>query len=140
MRHIEIQADRRRLLCDVLVLHPDEPTNLAGFRGRGLIDTGATVSGIGPGVISALGLRSYGKKPLGSATEEKMVAYYLFRLAFEALDIGDPTTPQWPYSFERTDGFSWDRATDFDVIIGMDILLECELRLERGGRCGLAFG
>lgn len=69
-----------------------------------------------------------------------MVAYYLFRLAFEAADIDDRAAPQWPYVFERTDGFSWDRPTDFDVIIGMDILLECNLRLTRGGRCSLAFG
>ena len=121
------------------MFHPDEPAVLSGFRGRGLIDTGATVSGVGPRPIAALGLQSYGKKPLGSATEEKMVAYYLFRLGLEAVEIDD-MVPQWPYVFERTDGFSWDRPTDFDVIIGMDVLLECSLRLTRGGRCRLAFG
>ena len=140
MRQFELCADRRRLICDILVLRPDDSTIVSGFRGRALSDTGATVSGIGPGPIAALGLSSYGKKPLGSATEEKMVAYYLFRLAFEAADPDGNDVPQWPYLFERTDGFSWDRPTDFDVIVGMDVLLECNLDLRRGGHCTLAFG
>lgn len=119
------------------MFRPDNPVDFAGFEARALIDTGATVSGIGPRVVAALGLRSYGKKPLGSATEERMMDYYLFRLGFPADPQGQPS---WPFIFERVDGFSWSRDTTFDVILGMDILLQCDLRLERAGRCRLNFG
>lgn len=140
MRRIELQADRRRLLCDILVLRPNDGIDADVFHARGLIDTGATVSGIGPRPIAALGLRSYGKKPLGSATEERMVNYHLFQLAFDAIDPDRPDVPQWPFLFERIDGFSWSRQTDFDVIVGMDILLQCDVTMARGGRFVLTFG
>jgi hypothetical protein len=48
--------------------------------------------------------------------------------------------PQWPYVFERCDGFSWQRNMAFDVIIGMDVLLQCDLHLSPSGRCTLRFG
>ncbi|UZK68466.1 retropepsin-like domain-containing protein [Sphingomonas sp. S1-29] len=136
---IELRADRRRLLCDVLVLGPDNPVQFEGFRGRALIDTGATSSGIGPAPIAKLGLRSHGKKTLGSATEEKMVDYYLFRLALQHGGDGD-VVPAWPFVFDRIDGFSWRREAQFDVIVGMDILMQCDLHLQRGGACTLRFG
>ena len=67
-----------------------------------------------------------------------MVDYYLFRLALEwAVDDG---APSWPYLFDRIDGFSWNRETAFDVIIGMDLLLQCDVTLTRGGECVLTFG
>lgn len=138
MPRIEIRADKRRLLCDILVLGPSSAVDFDGYRARALIDTGATVSGIGPKAIEALGLKSYGKRPLGSATEERMVSYYLFRLGIMGND--EPNTPRWPYVFDRVDGFSWERPMAFDVIIGMDILQQGDLRLTRDGRCVLDFG
>ena len=126
------------MLVDVLVFGPD-PTNFDSVRGNALIDTGATVSGIGPRIINELGLHSYGKKPLGSATEERMVEYYLFRLGFPP-HSGPNEQPEWPHIFERTDGFSWARPTEFDVILGMDVLLECDLRVNRHGKCQLRYG
>ncbi|MES2754850.1 MAG: hypothetical protein V4659_09315 [Pseudomonadota bacterium] len=101
-----------------------------------MIDTGATVSGIGPRVVEALGLVSHGKNRLGSATEERLVDYYLFRLG---LTTSVTDAPQWPFVFDRIDGFSWTRDTEFDVIMGMDVLTQCELRLVRDN-CTLAFG
>ncbi len=103
-----------------------------------MVDTGATVSGVGPRIIDALCLRSYGKKPLGSATEERLVNYYLFRVGL--VHTADADRPVWPHIFERIDGFSWQRNTDFDLILGMDILLQCDLTLVRGGACTIKFG
>lgn len=45
--------------------------------------------------------------------------------------------------FDDIDGFSWMGSIgseDFDVIIGVDILSQCELSLSRSGTCRLAFG
>ena len=113
------------------------------FTATALLDTGATVSGIGPRVIAGLGLKSYAKNRLGSATEERFVDCYLFRLglfsteqvALEQLGPGD-----LPFIFGDLDGFSWSRIADFDVILGMDVLSRCDLDISRAGRCTLTFG
>lgn len=138
MPELDLRTDRRRLLVDLYVYRPGDATDLSGFCARGLLDTGARVSGVGPRVISALGLRSYGKNRLGSATEERLVDYYLFRLGIGR--TGDDAAPAWPFLFERVDGFSWSRETEFDVIVGMDILTQCDFTLSRNGHGTLAFG
>ena len=90
-----------------------------------LLDTGATVSGIGPRVINQLALLTSGKNRLGSATDEAFVDYYLFRLGLFSTDqlLLDQLGPgDLPFLFDEIDGFSWSRATDFDVILGMDVV------------------
>ena len=68
--------------------------------------------------------------------------YYLFRLGFDLGDQADANGPPLPlpYVFAEIDGFSWGRAADFDVILGMDILRQCDLDIRRDGRRRLAFG
>ena len=109
---------------------------------RALLDTGATVSGIGPRIISQLDLTSYGKKRLKSATDEAFVDYYLFRIGLQASP--DPfsadSSIRLPYLFGELDGFSWGRAADFDVILGMDVLSACDVSLGRDGTCQLRYG
>lgn len=108
-----------------------------------LLDTGATVSGVGPKVIEALQLESYGKNRLGSATEEVFADYYLFRLGLlstEQVQAHQPDPVDLPFLFDEIDGFSWSRQTDFDVILGMDVLSRCDIRLDRYGRCTISFG
>lgn len=59
---------------------------MTSFAATALLDTGATVSGIGPSVIETLNLRSHMKKRLLSATEEVFASYYLFRVGFYTSD------------------------------------------------------
>jgi hypothetical protein len=47
---------------------------------------------------------------------------------------------EWPYLFAEIEGFGWLRRGDFDVIIGMDILSQCNVVLSRQGECHLSFG
>lgn len=108
-----------------------------------LLDTGATVSGVGPRIIRQLTLLSSGKNRLGSATDEAFVDYYLFRLGLfstEQLQLDQLGPGDLPFLFDEIDGFSWSRQTDFDVILGMDVLSRCDLHLDRSGRCVLQFG
>lgn len=116
---------------------------MTSFAATALLDTGATASGIGPSVVRALQLKSHMKKRLLSATEEVFADYFVFRIGFHTTDqlsrIGDNLT-EWPYVFQEVEGFSWRRASDFDVIIGMDILSQCDLAFDRNGTCRLQFG
>lgn len=132
-----------RILVDIVVLRPGDPNDLTSLPAVALLDTGATVSGVGPRMISELGLESYGKNRLKSATDELFVAYYLFRLGLHGND-GEPGHPVrtsgFPFIFDDLDGFSWSRHADFDVILGMDVLKQCDFSLDRSGRCSLRFG
>ena len=107
---------------------------------RALLDTGATVSGIGPRIVQALGLASHGKKRLKSATEEVFVDYFMFRIGFDVGETGFGDPAQLPFVFEATDGFSWGRSAEFDVILGMDVLRQCDFAKDRAGLCKLRFG
>lgn len=127
----------------VAILRPGDQRDLEVFSATALLDTGATVSGIGPHLISSLDLTSYGKNRLGSATDEVFADYYLFRLGLfkdAQLAADHPGPGDLPFIFDEIDGFSWSRQTDFDVILGMDVLSRCELFLNRAGVCRLTFG
>ena len=140
MPELSWNSDGRRILLDLLVLRASDPTDMTSVRARALLDTGATVSGIGPRVINELSLESYGKKRLKSATEEVFVDYYLFRIGLELPDDGPEGSAALPFVFDELDGFSWGRSADFDVILGMDVLRACDLMMMRNGHCTLAFG
>ena len=124
------------------MLRPGDHSDLRSISATALLDTGATVSGLGPRIIAALELESYGKNRLGSATDEVFVDYYLFRLDLFSDDQvrADQLGPgDLPFIFEEIDGFSWKRQTDFDVILGMDVLAQCDLAASRSGVCRISF-
>lgn len=132
-----------RILVDIVVLRGGNPHDLTSLPGVALLDTGATVSGVGPRMISGLGLESFGKNRLKSATDEVFVPYYLFRLGLYGNDSEpEPVggAPCLPYVFDDLEGFSWSRAAEFDIILGMDILRQCDLTVDRSGQCSLRFG
>lgn len=64
-----------------------------------------------------------------------MVDYFLFRIAFKA----GLSANGLPYVFAETDGFSWVEPKQFDVILGMDVLSQCDFRMDRSGRWQLTF-
>lgn len=143
MPELSFRRGERRYLFPVRILRADNPADMTSFAATALLDTGATVSGIGSSVIEALDLRSHMKKRLLSATEEAFASYYLFRVGFYTTDqlhrVADSVN-EWPYLFAETEGFSWLRKGDFDVIIGMDILSQCDVELSRQGECHISFG
>jgi predicted aspartyl protease len=143
MRVLEQHIDKRRILLPISVLRPGNAADITSFAATALLDTGATVSGIGPRVIETLNLRSYGKKQLLSATELVFVDYYLFRIGlFDSRQAASDNleASDLPFMFEELDGFSWRRPSDFDVILGMDVIRQCDLAIYRDGRLSLSFG
>lgn len=143
MRELKIRVRGSRYLLPVAILKPSTPSDLTTFIATALLDTGATVSGIGPRVIAALGLESYGKNRLRSATDEAFVDYYLFRIGlFTTQQMTDAPggDASLPFIVDEVDGFSWGRHADFDVILGMDILGKCDVTLSRNSMCSIIFG
>lgn len=143
MPELSLARSGRRILFPVRVFRPGKAADMTSVAATALLDTGATVSGLGPHVVKELGLRSHMKKRLLSATEEVFADYYLFRIGlYTTAQMGDiaEALATWPFLFDEVEGFSWCRDADFDVILGMDILAQCDVVLGRHGTCQIRFG
>ena len=137
MPYIERKHDGHRFLVPVHVLAPSPSLDLEGVSGQALVDTGSTVSGVTSAVADRLGLPRLGKRPLASAHGEGQSERCPFRLA---LPDEESTTPTFPFVFDDVIGMELGNHFNFDALLGMDILRQCDLRIERSGRCRLWFG
>ena len=133
---IEGSHDGRRILLPVLILQPTPSTDLTGFQGLALADTGSTTSGIVPRVARSLGLSKRGKRPIGSAQGEGQAERYLFRIG---IPLGSEA-PSFPYVFDDVIGFELAETFQFDALVGMDVLRRCDFVISRDGSYSLAFG
>lgn len=133
--------DGRKILLPVAVLASADPANIAYFDAIALLDTGATCSAISPPIISALALTSYEKRHLLVATEDRLVDYFQFRIGLFADEKQTfSSAPRLPYIFDDLDGFATRTTSQFDVILGMDVLGQCDFNLSRAGGWTLTFG
>jgi hypothetical protein len=128
------RRDDRRTILPVFVLPPRPITDLTSISATALLDTGSTTSGVSCGIAEQLRLPHLGKRPLGSVHGEAQVERYLFRVGLEI--EGSPV----PFVFEEIIGFELKNASAFDVLLGMDVLAQCDFFMIRDGRCRLGFG
>jgi len=135
MLRIEWSREPRRILLPCVILAPFPVTDLIGIEAKALIDTGSSVSGIAQGLAEQLNLHGLGKRPLKSAQGEGQVQRYAFRLGLQAGDKG-----ALPFVFDEVIGIELTNAFEFNALIGMDILGQCDLDFHRSGKCVLAFG
>lgn len=136
MSVIEWNRERRRVLLPVLVLAPFPVTDLSGRDASALIDTGSSVSGVSSRIAEELRLAGLGKRPIKSAQGEGQVERYAFRIGLRP----DSSTPTFPFVFDEVIGIELTNAFEFDALLGMDILSQCDLSLRRDGSCSLGFG
>ena len=123
-------------MLPVAILRSDNPTDLTHASGTALLDTGATSSAIGPQIIEKMQLRPYSKRPVVVATEQRLVDYYFFRVGLFTDDAAAPI----PYVFAETSGFGMQASDSFDIILGMDVLSQCDFTMDRDGEWKLTFG
>jgi predicted aspartyl protease len=138
MSAIEWRSDRRRLLIPVAILAPAPANDLTGMAVTALVDTGSTTTGVTRRVAEELGLVGRGKRPLSSAQGEGQAERYLFRVGLTP--SCEEGVPAFPYIFDEVIGFELTNSFQFDALLGMDILGQCDLDLHRDGRCRLRFG
>ena len=139
MSAIEWQREPRRVLVPAIILAPYPVTDLAGSEAMALLDTGSSVSGVALRVAEKLSLTRLGKRPLTSAQGQGQVERYAFRVGLR-VDSGSPASPTFPYVFEEVIGIELTNAFEFDALLGMDILGQCDFEMLRDGRCRLSFG
>jgi hypothetical protein len=139
MSRIDWRHDGRRIVVKVALLPPFAGLNVDHHIGRALVDTGATTSGITPRMVKALDLRGQGKRPLNSAHGPKQTERYLFRVGLFP-DLAEENAPPLPFIFDDVLGFALEDSFEFEALIGMDILSQCDFSADRRGRCSLRFG
>jgi predicted aspartyl protease len=138
-RTIEWRHDGTRLIVPVIVYPPLTGTTFEGVEGRALIDTGSTTTGVTVRIARQLGLQSIGKRPASTVGGERQIDRYIFRVGLNGR-TGDDDVPTFPYVFEEVVGLELLDSFSFDVLLGMDILRQCELLIAPGNRCRLTFG
>lgn len=76
---------------------------------------------------------------MGGIGGEQQVERYLFRIGLDS-DGDTNDAPQFPFVFEDVEGFEMRNGFAFDVLLGMDILHQCDLTLDRTRTARLTFG
>lgn len=90
-------------------------------------------------IAEPLRLNRLGKRPLTSAQGQGQVERYAFRVGIRP-DRGLSDAPSFPYVFEEVIGIELTNAFEFEALLGMDILGQCDLSINRTGNCILRFG
>jgi len=139
MRIIEWRRDPRRIRLPVLILRASPAADVTGEAGTALIDTGSTVSGVATGIVETLGLRRRGRKPIASAQGLRDAERYAFRIGLIP-DYSPPGRPVSPFVFEPVVGIELPDHFEFDALLGMDVLGQCDFAMNRRGACRLVFG
>jgi hypothetical protein len=129
--------EQRRILLPILVLAPFPVTDLTGAPALALLDTGSSVSGIAAALAQSLNLSGLGKRPLKSAQGEGQVERYAFRVELTPSHTDDLA---FPFVFDEVIGIELTNAFEFNALIGMNVLGQCDFISGRDGRCSLAFG
>ena len=122
------------------VLGADNPSDLTHIAATALLDTGATSSAIAPRFIKELSLTSTGKRPVMVATEQRLVDFFIFRLGLFSDGEVSGGCGSWPHVFAETQGFEIKQSHNFDVLLGMDVIGQCDLEIVRSGNWRLGFG
>ncbi len=97
---------------------------------RGLIDTGANTTCITKRAAHSIGLRPRGKRRVGSVRDIDYHNQYRFELGA----FYDADGVRGYYMFDEVYGVEFRDNDDFDVLIGMDIIMRGDLTMGRNGR------
>ncbi|WP_218018068.1 aspartyl protease family protein [Sphingomonas azotifigens] len=113
------------------------PNPHLSVRIEGLLDTGATGTGIRVDVAEALGLRPKGQRRVMTASETVFSSEYLMRIGFVCGDYTDPAfvaDQQLPFVLEEPVlGFELHRGFGYAMLIGMDLIGAGDLSITRDG-------
>jgi hypothetical protein len=98
---------------------------------KGLIDTASNVSGVSPAILSRLGVPPVGP-PSTTTGVGGTVTVQLYRVSLHLRDAGAPTLPM--FTLPSLLVMELPPGPTCDVLIGMDVLLDCKLLVDGPGR------
>jgi len=136
---IEWRRESRRIRLPIVILQAHPLTEVHGLTATALLDTGATLSGVAYRIAAALGLPGRGKIPISSVHGVRQVERFEFRVGLTP-DYSPPSTPRFPFVLDQVIGLGLSDAFEFDALLGMDVLGQCDFAMNRRGACRLVFG
>ncbi|MBC7987240.1 MAG: aspartyl protease family protein [Sphingomonadaceae bacterium] len=138
MPHISWRHDRQRLILPVAIL--PSLTEQSAQRSEvvwGILDTGATSTGIRQDVVERLGLLKRGRRRVFTANGDMIATEHFFRMGFYPGDFRDsPPDPERSLPHVLADellGYALHPNFSVPVIIGMDVIGLSDLHLGRDG-------
>lgn len=139
---VEWRHNRERLLLPIVILPGYNSANpTESLRTVGLVDTGATGTGIRADVVERLDLRPKGQRRVYTDNGMLMAPEYIIRVGYIPGDYNDPFfTPdtQQPYVLEHeVMGFGLEAGFSYSVLVGMDIIGRGDLAIRRDGTATL---
>lgn len=105
-----------------------------------LLDTGATTKAVTGELAEKLGLPLAGERNVASAHGDQLVERYLFRVGLFATTAADEPTLPVPHTFDEIEGFRIRTGFRFEALLGMDVLAQCDLHVDRRRHVRLTFG
>ena len=143
MPRIEWQHNRERLLLPIVVMPGYNSSNpMQAIRTEGLLDTGATGTGIRADIAAELRLRPKGQRRVNTANGLIIASEYVVRIGFICGDYTDPgfePNTREPYMLDRElMGFELLAGFAYPLLIGMDILGYGDLSIGRDGSASFA--
>lgn len=137
--------DSRALVLPIVVMgdaYSDNP--FQSIHTTGLLDTGATSSGISHALVEQLGVLPRGRRRLGTANGEIVSNEYLIRVGFVCGDYRDPafdTRTALPFVLDREiRAFELQPSVSYPVLIGMDVIGSGDLTIRRDGSAKFLIG
>lgn len=142
MPRIDWLHNQKRLLLPVVVIAPLNALNPnLSIRTVGLLDTGATGTGIRQDLAEELSLAPKGQRRVHTANGMIIASEYLIRIGFVCGDYNDPDfvpDQQQPYVLDdQILGFELQRGFGYPLLIGMDVLGSSDLSISRSGTARL---
>jgi len=142
MPQIDWRHNRRQLFLPVAIFPSlSAPNPHHSELITGLIDTGATASGLRPDIIAQLVLEKRGKRVVGTANGEIVADRFLVRFGFFPGSFGE-----LPFDLASSHPFVLDREFfvhalhphfPHQMLIGMDLLGISDLNIDRSGKVRL---
>lgn len=126
MPAVSFEHDRRQITIPVAIIAPGAP----GFirRAVGLIDTGASISGIARSIAEDLDLPRRGKSVIATPSGEQVMRMFLAEIGLY------PEHDAVPFMFDdRFIVMGASAGARFEVLIGMDIIGRGDLSVRANG-------
>jgi len=145
MPKAEWRHHRERLLLPVVVMPGMASDNpFESVRVEGLFDTGATGTGIRADIARRLDLRQKGERRVYTANGDVIRPEYVVRVGFICGDYSDPgfePNREQPFVLDREIlGFGLAEQFSYPVLIGMDIIGQGDLVIQRSGLASFSIG
>ena len=115
-----------RIALDILIRPPEEPTRWQ--QARAIVDTGANRTALSGALAARLRLPKRGKRSVIGARGENMHALFDFEVGFV---ISTDHATEFRFLDGIVQGMDWGGHPECEVLLGMDILIRCDLFLRR---------